>query len=287
MSTTHADWPGLDCERRSLIRDGLVLRYHHTTPAPHKLWLVVALPFGIPVSVLAPALAALRPAFNVITWESRYLFDLDVPFTGEEALAPDDHVDDMLAVLAALQVDRCRLIGYCSGAGFALLAATRRPDCFRDVVLVSGEFQLFRRGHAATAYQHSIDGFLPVVAQSRETAAAIFTTMAEVSAAAADEETQLQRQMNAPFTSEERLFRYACSYMAYRDFDALTLARQVTQPTLVIGGGCDEHTRPENAHAIADALPRATLHVDEHADHYAFCTPDSPVLDAIMRHLGH
>jgi pimeloyl-ACP methyl ester carboxylesterase len=282
---TIAGWSALDCEQRTLAANGVLIRYHHTTPEPDKPWLLIALPFGIPVEVAAAALEAFRPAFNVITWENRYVLDLDLPFGGDEPLAPTDHVGDMLSVLAALEVERCRLIGYCSGAGFALVAAREHPDRFSDLVLVNGEFQLFRRGHVATAYQRSIDSFLPVVASDRETAASIFTTMAEVAEAGEEHDSLLQRQMNFPFGNGERLFRYARSYMAYRDFDAAAVACRVSQSTLVIAGRRDEHTDPENAQAIAEAIPRATLLVDEDADHYAFCRAHSATLAAIVRHL--
>jgi pimeloyl-ACP methyl ester carboxylesterase len=286
MTIGRADWAPLDCERRSLAADGLVIWYHHTVPEPNKPWLLIALPFGIPMEVAAAALDAFRPAFNVMTWENRYVLNLDVPFAGDEPLAPTDHVDDMLSVMAALGVERCRLIGYCSGAGFALVAATEHPGRFSDLVLVNGEFQLFRRSHVATTYQRSIDRFLPVVASDRETAAWMFTTMPEVAAAGEGHDSPLQRQMNIPFSHEERLFRYARSYMAYRDFDAPAVACRVPHSTLVIAGRRDEHTDPENAQAIAEAIPRATLLVDEDADHYAFCRARSATLDAITRHFG-
>jgi len=287
VSTIRTGWAALAGESGSLNLNGLRLRYQHTTPTPEKPWLALALPFGIPIEIAAAAFDALRPAFNVITWENRYVLAPDVPFDGDEALTPDDHVDDLVAVMAALGIDRCRLIGYCSGAGFALVAATRHPDRFSELVLVCGELQLFRRGHAATAYQRSIDGFLPVVAQSRETAAAIFTTMAEVSSAAArDDDSPLQRQMNFPFTDQERLFRYARSYLGYRDFDAFAYAGDVSQPTLVIAGRRDEHTDPENAQAVAEVIPGAALLVDDEADHYAFCASNSALLDAVVQHLG-
>ncbi|MDQ1744224.1 MAG: hypothetical protein QOE23_2563 [Pseudonocardiales bacterium] len=285
MTSACADWPPLDCERGSLAVAGLVIRYHYTAPDPDKPWLLIALPFGIPVEIAAAALDAFRPAFNVITWANRYALDLDVPFSGDEPLSPTDHVEDMLSVLAELGVRRCRLIGYCSGAGIALVAAREHPDRFSDLVLVNGEFQLFQRGHVATAYQRSIDSFLPVVARDRETAESIFSTMAEVAAAGEVPDSLLQRQMNYPFGHVERLFRYARSYLAYRDFDAATVAGGVPQSTLVIAGRRDEHTDPENSQAIAQAIPRATLLMDDEGDHYAFCKPRSATLAAITRHL--
>jgi pimeloyl-ACP methyl ester carboxylesterase len=286
MTTARANWPALDCERCSLAADGVVIRYHHTAPESSKPWLLIALPFGIPVEVAAAALDAFRPVFNVMIWENRYVLNLNVPFAGDEPLAPTDHVEDMLSVMSALGVESCRLIGYCSGAGFALVAAAEHPDRFSDLVLVNGEFQLFRRGHVATTYQHSIDRFLPVVASDRETATLMFTTIAEVGAAGEEHDSLLQLQMNVPFSHEERLFRYARSYMAYRDFDAPAVARRVPHSTLVIGGRRDEHTDPENAQAIAEAIPQATLVVDEDADHYAFCRARSATLDVIARHFG-
>ncbi len=267
---------------------GAILHCSHTPIDPGKPGLLIALPFGVPATVAHAAFSAFAPGFNVVTWESRFVLNLDQDFTGDERLAPAEHVEDMLCLLRALEIDTCHLIGYCSGAGISLLAASLHPEVFSELILVNGEYQLFRKGHASTDYQRSIDSFLPVVATSRRQAGFIFTKMAEISNAkrAGGEPTELDRQINLPFSKEEHLFRYAKNYMAYRDFDALEVAGGVRQRALVVTGRRDEHSSMENSEAVAGAIGAVKTFVADQGDHYDFCRAGSSTLAEIGAYLG-
>lgn len=250
--------------------------------------MLIALPFGVPVSVARAAFERFESEFNVVTWESRYVLNLDQGFSGDERLAPADHVEDMICILKALEIGACCLVGYCSGAGISLLAAKQYPDVFTDLILVNGEYQLFtRKGHVATDYQRSIDTFLPVVATSRQQAAFIFTKMAEISKVSkAGVQSELDKQINLPFSKEEYLFRYAKNYMAYRDFDALGIAREVRQRAFVLTGGRDQHSNMENSEAVCDAIDGSKRFIDGEGDHYEFCRAGSLTLEEISAHLA-
>ncbi len=266
---------------------GAMLTCRHTAIDHAKPSILIALPFGVPADVARAAFDKLQPGFNVVTWESRYVLNLDQAFAGDEKMAPAEHVGDMLRILAALGIETCTLIGYCSGAGISLLAASGHPDVFTELVLVNGEYQLFRRGHDATDYQQSIDTFLPVVATGRHEASFIFSKMAEISKASRTApQTELDRQINTPFSQEEHLFRYAKNYMAYREFDALELAADVRQRTFVVTGRMDKHSSMENSEAVGDAIAGSTKFVDDGGDHYAFCRAGSPTLEAVGAHLA-
>jgi pimeloyl-ACP methyl ester carboxylesterase len=267
---------------------GAILNCLHTEVDHEKPSLLIALPFGVPAEVAYAAFERFGPRFNVITWESRYVLNTDQEFTGDEQMAPVEHVGDMLALLRALEIESCTLIGYCSGAGISLVAASRYPNVFKDLILVNGEYQLFRRGHVATDYQKSIDSFLPVVAGGRKQAGFIFSKMAEISQAKKQGtvQTELDKQINLPFSKEEYLFRYAKNYMAYRDFDALEMAKEIRQRTFVLTGRKDEHSNMENSEAVGQTIAGSTKYVDDNGDHYEFCRAGSPTLDRIAEYLN-
>jgi pimeloyl-ACP methyl ester carboxylesterase len=290
LAATQSSTPraAATCARRAVPGSrGARLTCWHTAVDSTRPSVLIALPFGVPVEVARAAFDALTPAFNVVTWESRYILNLEQSFSGSEALAPTEHVADMRCVLQSLGIAHCTLIGYCSGAGISLIAARAHPDVFRDLILISGEYQLFKRGHAATEYQRSIDTFLPVVASGRPQACAIFTRMAEISSLSRQAaQSELDLQMNLPFSSEERLFRYARNYMAYRDFDAVPAARGVQQRTFVLTGGRDVHASAENSEAVHDAIAGASMLVDPDGDHYEFCRAGSRLLEAIPAYLA-
>ena len=102
---------------------GAILNCSHTPVDNDKPGILIAIPFGVPVTVAHAAFERFGADFNVVTWESRFILNLDQQFSGNEKLEPDKHVEDMLCLLRALEIDACHLIGYCSGAGISLLAA--------------------------------------------------------------------------------------------------------------------------------------------------------------------
>ncbi|HEX8735995.1 MAG TPA: alpha/beta hydrolase [Pyrinomonadaceae bacterium] len=266
---------------------GAILNCCHTALDKDKPSILIALPFGVPASVARAAFEKFEPNFNVVTWESRYILNLEQEFSGDEKMTPNEHVEDMLCILQTLEIDACNLIGYCSGAGISLLAAKQYPDIFTELILVNGEYQLFKKGHTATDYQRSIDSFLPVVATSRKQAGFIFAKMAEISEASkASPQTELDRQINLPFSREEYLFRYAKNYMAYRDFDALNIAKDIRQNTFILTGRMDVHSSMENSEAVGEAVSGAKKFIDDHGNHYEFCRAGSPTLDEIDAHLA-
>lgn len=247
---------------------------------------MITLPFGVPVSVAHAAFERFERDFNVVTWESRYILNLDQEFSGDEKMAPAEHAQDMICILKELEIDSCYLIGYCSGAGISLAAATEHPDVFTELILVNGEYQLFKRGHASTNYQRSIDTFLPVVATSRQQAGFIFSKMAEISQASkGDSQSELDKQINLPFSREEYLFRYAKNYMAYRDFNALDVAAGVRQRTFILTGNADVHSSAENSLAVGDCIPGSKKFIDEKGDHYEFCRASSMTLEVLGEYL--
>jgi pimeloyl-ACP methyl ester carboxylesterase len=283
------------CDAKLLKRSvpgsgGSMLNCIHTALDKDKQTLLIALPFGVPSNVARAAFDKFEPRFNVVTWETRYILNLDQGFSGSEKMAPAEHAGDMICILKALEIDRCRLIGYCSGAGISLVAASKHPEIFTDLILVNGEYQLFRRGHVSTAYQRSIDSFLPVVAASRQKAGFIFSKMGDIwkasKAGKEDSPSELDNQFNLAFSQEEYLFRYAKNYVAYREFDAMEIAADIQQNTFVISGQLDQHANMENSEAIGDCIPKSKKFVEERGDHYEFCRAGSATLKVIDEYLA-
>jgi hypothetical protein len=103
--------------------DGVSLNYATSEFQEGKPWIALIIPFGLRVSIAEPFFDFFQPQYNIVTWESRLILSPD-----EQPVAPDAfelrrHVEDFEAVLAASNVRRCVVVGYCSGAGIALGAA--------------------------------------------------------------------------------------------------------------------------------------------------------------------
>ena len=86
---------------------GAVLHCSHTAIDPGKPALLIALPFGVPATVAQAAFSAFAPGFNVVTWESRFILNLDQDFTGDERLAPAIRTDGA-STAASLLLDAVR-----------------------------------------------------------------------------------------------------------------------------------------------------------------------------------
>lgn len=267
---------------------GVPLQCWHTELDRAKPSALLALPLGLPLEIARAVFDRLGPALNVVTWEARYILSTELEFTGDEPLGPAAQVDDMLHIVRALQIDTCTLIGYCSGATTALLAAREHPEVFTHLVLVNGEYLLSRdKACPATEYQRSLEAFLPAVASGRKQASRIFARMGDIAMAGKQgERTELDRQINLPFSNEEYLFRYAKSYMAFRGLDTLALARAVRQPAFVVTGRQDVHCSTASSEAIADAIAGAERFVDDRGDHHELCRAGSATLEAIAAHLA-
>jgi pimeloyl-ACP methyl ester carboxylesterase len=196
-------------------------------------------------------------------------------------------VEDMLCILRRLDIGTSHLMGWCSGAGIALLAAQQHPEIFTDLVLVNGEYQLFKKGHKPNGYQRSYDTFLPVVASDRRQASFVFAKRAEITAAnQGGTESELDKQIKLPYSKEEYLYRYARTYMAYRDFDALPVAREVRQSTFVLTGRKDIQSSVEHSEAISGSIPGSKTFIDDKGDHYEFCRAGSLTLEEIGSYLA-
>lgn len=99
--------------------------------------LVLVHPGGADARGWAPTLGALAARFHVFTPERRghgRTPDVDGPITY------DLMADDTVAFLESVVGGPAHLVGWSAGAGVALLAALRRPDLSRRLVLISGVF---------------------------------------------------------------------------------------------------------------------------------------------------
>src|SRR5439155_5315162 len=71
---------------------GAILHCSHTPLDQNKPSILIAIPFGVPVTVAHAAFETFGTGFNVVTWESRFILNLDQGFEGTEKLEPNEHV---------------------------------------------------------------------------------------------------------------------------------------------------------------------------------------------------
>ncbi|WP_175734387.1 alpha/beta fold hydrolase [Burkholderia ambifaria] len=267
--------------------DGRPLRVFHTERSTGRRNLMLVLPFGVRHAMVERLCNALEPHFNVITWESRFVLDLQDDAT-DDAFDVEYHVRDLVTV-AAHANDRVGhdgpidVIGYCSGAGVGLLAAARYPDSVRRLALVCGEFMLKPSVCPPSSFQREVDVLLPVAATSKEMAGMLFD---KISSGRSAPQSEFHSFISVPFSSAAHLHRYGLNYVAYRRTDFLDEAATVTQPTLVIATRSDRQVLPESARIIVAHLPDASGVHEFDGDHYELCRAQPAMTDTLLQFFG-
>ncbi len=255
--------------------DGRPLNVFHTQARADRPDLVLVLPFGVRHQIAERLYPVLAADFNVITWESRFVLDLDAD-ANDAAIEAATHARDMAHVIAQSRAWRpdapahVDVVGYCSGAGVAMLAAARNARRIRRLALVSGEYMLPPTLCRQSAFQREVDLLLPAAASSMERA----RMLAEKIAAAAGRKapaSEFEAFVSLPFSSAEHLHRYGMNYLAYRSVDFLRIAQEVPQPTLVVAARDDLQVGVDSAYIVSSRLPGARGVKTVDGDHYELC----------------
>ncbi|ABC35002.1 alpha/beta fold hydrolase [Burkholderia thailandensis] len=272
--------------RRSIIADdGRELNAFVYGANPDAPAVVVVLPFGARHAMLSRFYDALQSRFTVVTWESRFVLDVDRD-DDDAGIAAQTHARDLASVIRAttgrgrnVPVD---VVAYCSGAGVALLAAHHHPDAISRIVLVSGEYLLPAAVAAPTDIQRQMDIFLSLAARSRAIAGSI---QEKIAAAQERGQTEFQAHLSEPFSSDLHLHRYGINYLSYRDVDMIEVAKQVSHPVLSIVSTEDMHVGPAGSLEISRLLRRCVRNVSVAGDHYEICRGNADIVKSVVEFL--
>ena len=188
------------------------------------------------------------------------------------SLSIDDDVSQLTAVLGALEIDRCDLIGYSFGGPAAAVFAARHPDRVRHLVLYS----TYVRG-ADLAEQEPYDALVGLVRGGWELAALVLAAIFLPDAPRADLRwfSRFQRRSTDPEVAADLLV-----YLRTQDVsDVLPL---VHVPTTVVTARGDRAVPPERARDVASLVPGARLVVVEGRSHDPFIRDSHDVADVIL-----
>jgi pimeloyl-ACP methyl ester carboxylesterase len=218
----------------------------------------------------------------VVSWESRLILSPDEEPAPPGAFELHRHVKDFDVVLAACKIQKCIVVGYCSGAGVALGAANRYPQRISHIVLAHGEYVLLNEPGCSTQFAREVDGLLTMAHTDENHLRKIFEKVKEERLDAGDHRPQ---GIDLPYSRLAFLRRHAQNYQAYKKNDFQKLARFVSHRTLLMTGKKDAQANVASTMKIKSAMPNATLHVDDSADHYGILRDDSKTLITLWNHL--
>jgi 3-oxoadipate enol-lactonase len=244
-------------------RDGLTLDAFTVGDRARPAVMLVP-PCGMPVELSSRWLRALGEEHFVMTWHTRGLFSPRDPEAGM-ASGVAAQADDLLAVMDALDVPACHLMGFCGGAVIALKAAHRYPERFRSMSLWHGDYD-FGPSSTKTDHQHDVQALMEMGADSLAKAASYQKLMHRPAALATIPE-RVAPLVIYPYATPTLFHHYCRLNLAIMSFDITDLIGRIPHPTLVVTSRTDTTAHPEGSHRVARELARARLVEEPSGDH--------------------
>jgi 3-oxoadipate enol-lactonase len=202
---------------------------------------------------------AFAPWFDTIAWDARG-WGGSASYAGD--LSIDLLVDDLFALMDALDLKQAHILGLSMGGLIAMRAAIRNPKCFSSLTLadtILGFGQL-----AAAQKQAFLDARLkPIIAGGG--IAAIAEPVARSLAGPYASAKALSRLVSSMEALHEESYVKAMRMVAFDD--TIIDARQITIPTHVIVGEHDPVTPSAMARELANTIPAARFSIVPYAGH--------------------
>ncbi len=210
-----------------------------------------------------PVAAGLRPTYRIVTFDFRG----QLLSPGPPPASLDGHVDDVLALLDHLAIERAHLVGTSFGAEVGLLLAARAPERVRSVTAVTATERVTAEMWRAAE---------PLRAACRSAAAggdggvlfdllvpATFSPAYRAAQAAllAERRRQVAAMPPAWFDGVAALLG------ALEGLDLTPVLPRVACPVLVVGAALDETFPVEHSRALAAGIAGARLEVVEGSGH--------------------
>ena len=248
---------------------------HHTEHGPADAPVVVLLgSLGSTLEMWEPQVAVLAERFRVVTYDARGHGRSPVP-RGPYAL--DDLVDDAVALLDRLGVERASFVGLSLGGMTAMRLAAREPHRVERLALLCTSALL---GPAAA--WHDRAALVRAEGAAAVADAVVARWFTDELRARSPQVVARMRGMIA--TTPREGYAGCCEAIAGMDLRG-DLAR-VAAPTLVVAGAEDPATPPEHLRAIAGGLADARLVVLPGAAHLASWEQAVAVNAALAVHLS-
>lgn len=294
---TPATWNDTYEERRIVAPDGTGIAYEVLGTGDATV--VLANGLGGRLYAWTPFIEAFWSQYRIITWDYRGLFASESP-KSKRKLSVANHVDDIMAILDAEEVDRAVFLGWSMGVQIALEVAASSPERVAGLVLLNGT-----HGHVlSTGFQPLVSiPFLPKRLhalldwlQDHEGVAqqlAHLTRLAELpmwlgfrltAGPRVGELTPLLGRylddvLGPSFVNYLRLFQELDAHSAYH------LLRHIEAPALVIAGVLDVLTPSYQSAEIARRMPKAEYIRLWRSSHFSMLERPDVVIPAIRRFL--
>lgn len=229
---------------------------------------------GSTLAMWDPQLPALNERFLVVRCDTRGHGESPVP-PGPYVI--DDLVDDAVALLDNLGVERANVAGLSLGGMVAMRLAARHPERVERLALICTSAQL---GPPETWAERAATVRASGTGAVADTVVSRWLT--EARRAAEPQTTDYLRDMIAATPADG----YAACCDAIRDADLREDLATITAPTLAISGTDDPSTPPVHLQTIAAGIPGARLIELSDCAHMATLDQPEAVTTALVEHFS-
>lgn len=188
-----------------------------------------------------------------------------------ESITVEAMVDDLFAVLKALNIEQCVLAAESAGVAIALQAALQQPQRFTGLVLVDGVY-----------YRPKPAGTDPFLVGLRDHFDATISQFVDLCLTDTDGEAVRRwgRQILARSTPAAAIQLYESLF----GVDLRPQVAEIVQPTLIVHGEADRLVPLDAARWLASEIPHCQLQIVRGAGHVPTVTHPGEVVAAINRY---
>jgi 3-oxoadipate enol-lactonase len=255
--------------------DGTFIAYHDMGAPGSDLPLLIVNWIGAGMEVWRRAVYGISEERRIVTWDHRGLHSSGLPAT--DRLDPRAHVEDGIAAMDELDLDRFLIVTWSTGGRIALEMAHAYPERVAAMVTVCAgygqrardalRFQplalLPRAAGIAKRFGRPLQGVFRSLAGRPEIAGLIRQT--GMTAATADTAALVELVKGM---AECDLNLLLANYEAVAGDPGDHLLRDIHCPVLLIAGEHDQFTPRSMSEEMASALPDSKLEIYEDATHY-------------------
>lgn len=257
--------------------------------------LILANAYGMPAEFMWPMAQRLQENFHVVTWECRWVPNIEVPFD-LDACGSIHHARDLVDIQRALGLGPVGVAGWSSGAQIVLRAMSAFPDAIRAGVLLNPGVSIRPSDSVrVTRFEAGVRSLFDKIAGNYRMAEKYCELIYGAGGADAGDNKMLSSILTStdpylmymtslPFRNAESLFRYANMMRTLFGEREDAWTHDVSQPVVVHVAGNDVVTHPDIGKALCDGLRHGSLHFDENGDHFGHYY-DQSVADLLREHL--
>lgn len=264
----------------NLERAGKVVSLQSRPFDPSKKTLLLLSPVGTQCSYMTNAALFLINQFNLIILES----DAVLSYAIGTDLNPTAGVIDFFwqmhkELTEHVTVDG--LMGYCSSAPVALIAATQ-GSC-RKLLLLNGAYFLKEHNVAKSQYERDVERMMRSIHQCNF--AEVYSAVSTLYANSVYPQSDYRYQQVRPFRELQAFRQYLMFLNSLTDLKVVSAAEAINMPAFVWCASKDQYTESSSSKYISQLLRNSKLVEDPQGRHHDFVDGHKGLYNAMTRFL--